>query len=67
MEKHHGSKKGASTPLHVGSQDIDLINDMTKKLNSRFGVHHESYEIIDMLGHQAVSGTNKFFHLRGKP
>ena len=72
MEKQVGSKKGVISPQQVTNDDKTLINQMKDKLNSKFGVNHESYEIIalsSMTGgeQKTTSGCTKYFHLRGKP
>jgi len=39
---------------------------MRDKINAKLGANHESYEIVS-ISSQEMAGTNKFFHLRGKP
>jgi U3 small nucleolar ribonucleoprotein component len=71
MEKQVGSKKGTISPQQISNDDKTLINQMKDKLNSKFSVNHESYEIIalsSMTGEQtSTKGSTKYFHLRGKP
>lgn len=42
MEKHD-TKEGAISHLQIGNEDIALIQDMKDKINSKLGVHYESY------------------------